>query len=352
MSVVDKVIDALTPPETEEQRLEAHDKARSAASPGDWLSMVLDHHEQIYAAFDAVKHAGSPDEAITAQKRLMTLFTGHGTAEETVLYPSLAKDGQKGHATQAYTEQATAKMQFAELERLAPLSQEYMEKLGHIEGAVKHHIYEEESMWFLDMKENAPADLQQLATARFSEEYERYMNGAEQAGIGGLGSRNMPGAGGSAATATSGSSGSSSSDFGSDLGSRTGGGIESGAQGSLGGSMAGTGGTGSGLSPDYDRDTMGTGSIGGSSGMGSSSSSSATRSTTTGGSNASSVGSGSYDTAETGQGDIGPNGRPTTQQGGAGQLADKMARDEGVTGESGFGGQGSTGGTAQDKGSL
>lgn len=344
MSVVDKVIDALTPPETEEQRLEAHDKVRAACSPGDWLSMALDHHEQIYAAFDAVKHAGSPDEAMTAQKRLMTLFTGHGTAEETVLYPSLAKDGQKGHATQAYTEQATAKMQFAELERLAPLSQEYMEKLGHIEGAVKHHIYEEESMWFLDMKENAPADLQQMATARFREEYERYMNGAEQAGIGGLGSRNMSGTGGAA--------GSTSGQFGSDLGDRTGGGTVRESQGSLGGSMAGTGGTGSGLSPDYDRETTGTGSLGGSSGMGSSTSSSATGSTTTGGSQGSSLGSGSYDDAGTGQGDLGPNGRPTTQQGGAGQLSDKMAREQGVTGESGFGGQGSTGGTSQDKGSL
>lgn len=252
MSVVDKVIDALTPPETEEQRLDAHDKARAACAPGDWLSMALDHHEQIYAAFEAVKQAGSPDEARTAQQRLMALFTGHGTAEETVLYPSLAKDGQKGHATQAYTEQATAKMQFAELERLAPLSQEYMEKLGHIEGAVKHHIYEEESMWFLDMKENAPADLQQLATARFREEYERYMNGAEQAGIGGLGSRNM--ASGSAMGA---GAGSTSGDFGSDLGSRSAG--ERGSQGSLGGSMAGTGGAGSGLSADYDRDPSGTG---------------------------------------------------------------------------------------------
>ncbi|MBX9880903.1 MAG: hemerythrin domain-containing protein [Sphingomonas sp.] len=253
MSVVDKVIGALTPPETEEQRMQAHDKARAACSPGDWLSMALDHHEQIYAAFEAVKQAGSPDEARTAQKQLMALFTGHGTAEETVLYPSLAKDGQKGHATQAYTEQATAKMQFAELERLAPLSQEYMEKLGHIEGAVKHHIYEEESIWFLDMKESAPADLQQLATARFREEYERYMNGAEQGGIGGLGSRAL---GGGRAAA-----GSTSSDFGSDLGGRTGG--ERGSQGSLGGSMAGTGGTGSGLSPDYGRDTTGRGDISG-----------------------------------------------------------------------------------------
>lgn len=303
MSVVDKVIGALTPPETEEQRLEAHDRARAAATPGDWLSMALDHHEQIYAAFEEVKHAGSPDEARQAQKRLMAVFTGHGTAEETVLYPSLAKDGQKGHATQAYTEQATAKMQFAELERLAPLSQEYMEKLGHIEGAVKHHIYEEESMWFLDMKENAPSDLQQMATARFREEFERYMGGAEQSGVGGLGSRNMSGTGGS---------GSGSGTFGSDLGDRTGGAGTREAQGSLGGSMAGTGGTGSGLSPDYDRETGDAGA----------------------------------------RGDLGPDGRPTTQQGGAGQLADKMAREQGVSGESGFGGQGSTGGTTQDKGSL
>jgi hypothetical protein len=47
MSILDKVVAAVTPPESEDARKEARAKARGAARPGDWLSMVLDHHLQI-----------------------------------------------------------------------------------------------------------------------------------------------------------------------------------------------------------------------------------------------------------------------------------------------------------------
>ena len=57
MSMIDKVVAAVTPPESEQARREARVKARTAASPGDWLGMVLDHHLQIEAGFESVKAA-------------------------------------------------------------------------------------------------------------------------------------------------------------------------------------------------------------------------------------------------------------------------------------------------------
>ena len=51
MSVIDKALAAVTPQPNEEKRAEATQKARAAASPGDWLSLALDHHDQIRAAF-------------------------------------------------------------------------------------------------------------------------------------------------------------------------------------------------------------------------------------------------------------------------------------------------------------
>lgn len=175
MSIVDQVIAAVTPPESDEERFEARARARSVATPGDWLSLVLDQHEQLQAAFDAVEHASTEQTQRAAQKELGTLLTGHANAEETALYPALAQDGQKGHATMGYTEQAAVKMQMAELERLQPLTKEYSDKLGHIRGAVEHHMYQEESSWFLDMKQHAPAEEQAMATQRFQEEYDRYI---------------------------------------------------------------------------------------------------------------------------------------------------------------------------------
>jgi len=175
MSALDKVVAALTPPESAEKRAEARAQARAAAEPGDWLSLILDHHERVEQAFVEVKATTDPVSRRAAQKRLAVILTGHSIAEEAVIYPALAHAGKKGHADMAYTEQVAAKMQIAALDHIDPMSEDYLDKLGHLEGAVAHHVYEEEHDWFLDLKRNAPPADQQTLTARYEEEFDRYM---------------------------------------------------------------------------------------------------------------------------------------------------------------------------------
>jgi len=177
MSIIDKAIAAVTPPVSEDKRLEAHAKARAVAEPGDWLSQILDHHEGIEQAFAETRAASTAETRRAAQKRLGVLLNGHAMAEEAVIYPALAQEGKQGHANTAYTEQAAAKMQLAALETLDPLSDDYLDKLGHLEGAVATHVFQEESDWFPYMKSFAPAEAQARATARYREEYGRYIEG-------------------------------------------------------------------------------------------------------------------------------------------------------------------------------
>ncbi|MEW5683916.1 MAG: hemerythrin domain-containing protein [Pseudomonadota bacterium] len=182
MSIIDKAIAAITPPVSDEKRAEAHAKARAAAEPGDWLSQVLDHHEEIDKAFADTRAATTAEARRKAQKRLGALLTGHSMAEEAVIYPALAQAGKQGHANTAYTEQVAAKQQMAALETMDPMSEDYLDKLGHLEGAVKTHVYQEESDWFVDMKRDAPADAQAHATARYREEAGRYFDGGAPVG--------------------------------------------------------------------------------------------------------------------------------------------------------------------------
>lgn len=172
MSVIDKVLAAVTPPVSEEKRAEATRAARAAAEPGDWLSTALDHHDRIREAFAACKTAQAASQRSAAMKELALVLNGHSLAEEIVLYPALAQAGEKMHAGHAYTEQTTAKMQMAELENIAPSTPEWKDKLGHIEGAVLTHIFEEESSWFLKLKEKG--ERQDRLTQRFQEEFDRY----------------------------------------------------------------------------------------------------------------------------------------------------------------------------------
>jgi hypothetical protein len=175
MSIIDKVIGAVTPPESDEDRAEATAKARGLTEGGDWLSAALDHHDQIRQAFETCRSAPAGVNRLNALRALAVVLNGHSLAEEIVLYPALAKSGEKGHAGLAYTEQTTAKMQMAELERIDPQDEAWVDKLEHIRGAVLHHIFEEEGTWFPELK--AQYDDQAFLTERFREEYERYAGG-------------------------------------------------------------------------------------------------------------------------------------------------------------------------------
>lgn len=175
MSIIDKVVSAVTPAESDDARVQARAKAKAAASPGDWLYLVLDHHQKIEQAFAAVKAAASAAARLAAQKDLAVILTAHANAEESVLYPALAKADEKAHATKAYAEQAGAKMEMGLLEALPPMSPEYLDKLEHIRGAVAHHVYEEENTWFIELKQKLPSSDQSKLSQRYTEEFDRYV---------------------------------------------------------------------------------------------------------------------------------------------------------------------------------
>jgi Hemerythrin HHE cation binding domain len=175
MSIVDKVAAAVTPAESVQQRQEARSRARAAASADDWLSLVLAHHVQIEQAFAAVEAARDASARLAAQKQLALILTGHSNAEESVIYPALARAHDQSHADEAYAEQASAKMEMSELESLPPMSQEYLNKLLEIQDAVAHHVYEEEGTWFLELKDRLAASDQIQLKQRYQEEFNRYV---------------------------------------------------------------------------------------------------------------------------------------------------------------------------------
>ncbi|MFS2108688.1 hemerythrin domain-containing protein [Sphingomonas sp. Sphisp140] len=175
MSILDKAIAAITPPESDEARARARQKAEAAATSATWLAQILGHHKEIEAQFAAVKAAGDPSSRRAEQEKLGLLLTGHSLAEEAAVYPALAADHQVGHAELAYQEQSAAKMEMGLLERLDPMSDDYLDKLEHIRGAVAHHVYSEEGTWFTELAESADAAEQARIAERYSEEYARYM---------------------------------------------------------------------------------------------------------------------------------------------------------------------------------
>ena len=175
MSILDKAIAAITPPESAADRTNARELARSLAAPGDWFSLVLDHHLGIEAAFQRCRSGQTASARSDALADLHTVLVGHSLAEELVLYPAMSGHDQQGGATMAYQEQQVAKVELASLEQTDPSTQAWIDKLDALQGAIAHHMYEEEGTWFARIKQASLHDEQDGLRARFAEEFERYV---------------------------------------------------------------------------------------------------------------------------------------------------------------------------------
>ena len=173
MSLLDKIAAAVTPMASEEERSYARRNVEQLSQGDDWLGQVLDHHRQIESAFDRAINATEAPARTAAATELAVILMAHSNAEEAVIYPALVEGSSKAHTTMAYEEQAAAKINMAILESLDPMSQEWRDKLEHIQGAVTQHIYQEESSWFPDLVRNVSSDKQQLLTKRYGQEFDR-----------------------------------------------------------------------------------------------------------------------------------------------------------------------------------
>jgi hypothetical protein len=175
MSLIADAVAVLTPAPTDEDRNAARAKARDAATPGDWLAMILDHHVLLEGAFAKTKSAPDASSRTAAMKELGIILTGHAIAEENAIYPGMATATSKGDADHAYTEQATVKMEMAKLEKLDPMSEEFLAQLEEIRVAVAHHMIEEEGDWYPELAGTAPAADQQLMTKNYTDAYTRFV---------------------------------------------------------------------------------------------------------------------------------------------------------------------------------
>lgn len=174
MSVLDKVAAAVTPAASDQDRAEARRKADTLAREHGWLQQILGHHREIESAFAEALSASAPEARRKACKQLGMLLTGHSMAEEAVIYPAISLHDSKGHAAIAFEEQSMAKVQFALLEQIDPMSQEWRDKLEHIKGAVEQHVYQEENSWFPEVAGAIGMDESEMLTARYREEATRY----------------------------------------------------------------------------------------------------------------------------------------------------------------------------------
>jgi iron-sulfur cluster repair protein YtfE (RIC family) len=110
-----------------------------------------------------------------ALRWLRTLLTGHFLAEEAVLYPAMAQDGQRVHAVTAYADDSGMKIELAALETMDARGPDFADKLERLRGDLAWHLHEEESAWYPALCRAGDAAFHGRLTDRFVAEFDRYM---------------------------------------------------------------------------------------------------------------------------------------------------------------------------------
>lgn len=173
MSFLDRIAAAIAPAATDQQRAEARAQLEQLAANEPFAADILAQHRRIEALFAEAREGNGAGAQATITELAM-LLNAHSMAEEAVVYPEVSAHSGKAHAGMAYEEHAMTKVQLAELQKLAPGTQEWREKLDHIESAVQQHVYQEEGSWLPDVIRYAPVDARQRMSAEFKAYFERF----------------------------------------------------------------------------------------------------------------------------------------------------------------------------------
>lgn len=173
MSFLDRIASALAPAATDEQRRETRAAFEDLSVGEPFAEDILAQHRRIEALFAEAREANGPG-AEAPILELSMLLNAHSMAEEAVIYPEISENSSKAHAGMAYEEHAMTKVQLAALQKLTPGTQEWREKLDHIESAVQQHVHQEEGSWLPDVIRYAPLEVRQRMSVDFREYFDRF----------------------------------------------------------------------------------------------------------------------------------------------------------------------------------
>jgi len=174
MTLLDRMMTTAREP-LDDRRARARELAFARAAECDWFAEVLRHHVAIEQAMEAVRRASYPSAGRSALHWLATLMKGHAVAEDSVLYPALAFDGQRAHAVSAFADESSFRIDLAGLALLAPGSPDFIDKLDALHADLMLHFYEEEGAWYPALCRREGGHGNARLCGLFVDEFRRYM---------------------------------------------------------------------------------------------------------------------------------------------------------------------------------
>jgi hemerythrin superfamily protein len=136
----------------------------------DIISLLRQDHEAVQERFSEFR-AAPPDARLQLFWELTEQLVRHEVAEEVVVYPAVREEpGGPGIADARVAEEAESERLLAHLERVDPMSEEFLGALRDLESAVVAHAQKEEAEVFPLLAANQATDFLSLLGQKFKSE--------------------------------------------------------------------------------------------------------------------------------------------------------------------------------------
>lgn len=151
--------------------------AQAVLGRRDWFSMIQQHHGLIARSFEELlaRNDSSYEQRDLQMRTLDQVLKAHSLAEQTVIYPAMARAGMLGEAEKLYLEEAHFKIDKAQLELITRGrrgGRDWREPARALRDAVLRHArQDEEQRLFPELRRRLDAQQNQLLTELYPREF-------------------------------------------------------------------------------------------------------------------------------------------------------------------------------------
>src|SRR5690606_3422218 len=128
----------------------------------DAIDLLESQHREVEALFEQIREAESADEIEELVAELADQLAAHTKIEDTIFCPKVCDEDTSELLHEAVDEHFEAKHVLAELLEIHASDQRFMSKLEELEQLINHHVQEEETELFPQVREHNQLDLEAL----------------------------------------------------------------------------------------------------------------------------------------------------------------------------------------------
>jgi hypothetical protein len=152
-----------TKQEQDSEELEAEELEAEEQEP-DAIDLLEGQHRDVELLFEQLRENSDKKERKQLFEELADNIAAHSKIEELLFYPAACSDDTAELLHEAVSEHLEVKQVLAELLEMDVEDKQFTSKLDELEKLIQHHVEEEETRLFVQVRKKDLVDLEKLAT--------------------------------------------------------------------------------------------------------------------------------------------------------------------------------------------